>query len=153
MRETVGNTWLYSLVLTFILLFSAFLSIAINYSRVFKVKNEMLSILEKYEGYNAKSNSIINGYLSSTGYKTTGTCPSGYYGVSELSTNNITSISGSGSSSTSGSYYCLRWDSTIKRYDIILFFKFNLPVIGDITTIKITGKTKRINYVTQYDGL
>ena len=54
MRETIGNTFIIKLVIVFTLLFSAFLALAISYNKVFRMKNEVLSIIEKYEGINEK---------------------------------------------------------------------------------------------------
>ena len=39
MREAIGGTWLLTIVLVFIVLFSSFLALSINYSKAFKVKN------------------------------------------------------------------------------------------------------------------
>ena len=49
MRETIGNTFIIKLVIVFTLLFSAFLALAISYNKVFRMKNEVLSIIEKYD--------------------------------------------------------------------------------------------------------
>ena len=76
MRESVGSTWTFGLVITFIFLFSSFLVLTINYTKAYKVKNEVISIIEKYEGYtNENSVEIINNYLNASGYKEMGKCP------------------------------------------------------------------------------
>ena len=38
------------LVIIFTLIFVAFISLTINYTRAFKTKNELVSMIEKYEG-------------------------------------------------------------------------------------------------------
>ncbi len=139
MRESIGTTWTFGLVLTFILLFSAFLSLAINYSRVFKVKNETLSILEKYEGYTQTSREIINKYLKYSGYNGTGSCPTGYTGESSLDNTGKTMPK-----SNNNKYaYCIKKNEN--QYDIILFFNFNLPIFGQLGGFNIAGQTKQIN--------
>ena len=45
MRQSIGGTWLFSLMIIFILLFTAYLAVAINYSKSFKVKNEVINII------------------------------------------------------------------------------------------------------------
>ena len=45
MRESIGGAWLYSLIVIFVLLFTGFLALAINYTKVFRVKNEVISII------------------------------------------------------------------------------------------------------------
>ena len=143
MRESIGSTWLYGIVLAFILLFSAFLSIAIHYSRVFKIKNESLSILEKYEGYNSTSREIINQYFKATGYNATGKCPdTTYYGETSL---NNTGSSILNATSRDKYYYCIK-ENNQGGFEIILFFKVDLPIVGDIATMRINGETKPIRY-------
>lgn len=138
MRESIGTTWTFGLVLTFILLFSAFLSLAINYSRVFKVKNETLSILEKYEGYTETSRDIINKYLKYSGYNGTGKCPGNYSGESSLDN------TGYVMPASNKHAYCIKRNGN-NQYDIILFFNFNLPIFGQLGGFNIAGQTKQIN--------
>ena len=150
MREATGNTWILGLVLTFILIFTAFLCLAVNYSKAFKVKNEFLSILEKYEGYTETSRKIINEFLAYSGYSETGTCPSGYSGETSLSN------TGKTMSTSNKNYYCIRERKKNSdgrfSYDIVLFYRFNLPVLGELGVFKINGKTKAINCNANHTG-
>ena len=52
MREAIGGTWLFGLVITFIVFFASFLAISINYSKAFNVKNNIVDLISKYEGNN-----------------------------------------------------------------------------------------------------
>ncbi|NLA32492.1 MAG: hypothetical protein GX864_00885, partial [Mollicutes bacterium] len=63
MREAVGGTWLFQIAIVFIILFSGYLALSVNYSRAFKVKNEILAIIERNEGLREKSVLEINNYL------------------------------------------------------------------------------------------
>jgi len=49
-REAIGGTWLFGLVLTFIVFFASFLAVSINYSKAFNVKNNIVDLIGKYEG-------------------------------------------------------------------------------------------------------
>ncbi len=40
MKESIGGTWLLGFVLVFIVIFSAYLAVSINYTKAFKVKNK-----------------------------------------------------------------------------------------------------------------
>lgn len=51
MREAIGGTWLFGIVITFIALFASFLSYSISYTRAFNMKSEILNIIERSEGY------------------------------------------------------------------------------------------------------
>lgn len=53
MRESIGGTWLFSIVITFIALFSIFLSFAIKYTVAFNYKNQILNFIERAEGWTA----------------------------------------------------------------------------------------------------
>ena len=141
MREATGTTTTMKMALAFTILFSAFLAIAITYNKAFKLKNETLSILEKYEDEKKKSLGIINNYLKNNGYNTKGKCKDGEFGVDDLNLNVYESAS-----SGKNYYYCLSNYTKNNRiyYKFNLFFKFNLPFLGDITTFNINGETKPI---------
>ena len=153
MRESVGTAWLYGLVLIFTLIFSGFLVLALAYSKAYKLKNEMTSIIEKYEGFtNTGANNgggsikLINQYLQNSGYNTMGVCPEGSnYGVSDLSNyDNIEDI-------VPGKryYYCISrhdGDGCKKIFRVTLFYNFNLPVFGQLRKYMISGQTNEMVY-------
>ena len=159
MRQSVGTTTLFQIVLAFTLLFSAFLAVAITYNKVFKLKNETIAIIEKYEGISSTSLEIINNYLKNNGYNTKLSCDKGEFGVSSLEVANYEKAS-----SNKQYYYCLKsYCSRDKKscqknssniyYEVKLFFKFNLPFLGELTTFKITGETKSIKYYSENQKL
>ena len=51
MREAIGGSYIFQIVILFIALFSAFLVYSISYTKAFRVKNEILSLIEQYQGY------------------------------------------------------------------------------------------------------
>ncbi len=51
MREAIGGTWLFGIVILFIALFASFLAYSISYTRAFNVKNEIINLIERSEGY------------------------------------------------------------------------------------------------------
>lgn len=162
MREAIASTWIYQLVIIFILLFVAFLILSLTFSKNYKTKNEIINIIEKYEGVNEKSVKIINNYLSQTGNRVKGGCPSD---------DNTTWLAAPSLSSTNlvkprkgeKYFYCLnkKWSKStykIKKgdqtkdvetknkmfYQVKIFFKFNLPVIGNVYTFTVDGTTNDI---------
>lgn len=155
MRQSIGTTSLFQIIIGFTLLFAAFLAVAVTYNRVFRLKNETLNIIEKYEGISEKSIRIINNYLDNSGYNTMGYCENGEYGISNLSSNTYEKVT----NENKKYYYCLSYycqDDTCNVnsdklpngnqifFKVKLFFKFNIPFIGDLMTFKITGDTKAI---------
>ena len=139
MREVTGSTWVFQLMIIFILIFACFLCLVINYSKAYRVKNEVLSIIEKYEGISSTSAGIINNYLRGESYVTTGSCPDGYYGIKLDESGYEVARSGQKYS------YCFRDEYTndgMLYYQIIVFYRFNLPVIGDVMTFQVEGTTE-----------
>lgn len=152
MRETIGTTWVFQLVLVFILIFASYLALTINYSKSFKVKNEVVSIVERYEGFTNEAIKLVNNYLSANNYQATGSCPDGWMGAVSL---NDTSSSLVADTSTGAKYYyCVYKDhenANRAYYKIKLFFKFDLPVVGQIATFDVDGQTYELDHT--YDGL
>ncbi len=154
MRESIGGAWIYGLVLGFVLLFTSFISLAISYNKVFKVKNEVVSIIEKYNGVNDKNKDIIANYLKTSGYSIKGaSCDSiedeASKGIAEnknyLDYMKVIANVGDDDSRT----MCIKKvqrEKNVYVYDIVLFYNFNIPAIGDIFKFKITGQTEDIYY-------
>ena len=149
MKSAVNTTEIFKYILLFTFLFAEFLALAINYNRVFKIKNETLTIIEKYEGMSNKSLKIINNYLKNNAYNTKGVCEIGEYGIKDLNNISYEKVV----SSDDRYLYC--FSDKINRgnnnndkiyYNVNFFYKFNLPFIGDIFTFSITGETKSIKY-------
>lgn len=163
MRETIGSTWVYQLVIIFILIFASYLTISISYSKVFKIKNEVLNIIEKNEGFTSSNNgagsiAIINNYLYTLGYNNKGVCQVGYLGAKSLQTTGIDTFERvNNENSRNKYYYCINKItnySSVKSsksiYKIDLFFDMDLPVIGHIITFTASGTTSEIEYT--YDS-
>ena len=153
MRQSVGATTTFKAALIFTLIFAGFLSLAITYNRAFKLKNESLDIIEKYEGISnkgayRKAVNIINNYLDLSGYRSKGYCDTKKheYGVTDLKNGTLEKAE-----ENVLYYYCIsskgKTDSPDGKqiyYNFKLFFKFNLPVFGELMNFKVSGKTKGI---------
>lgn len=50
MKAGISNVWFLGMIITFIFLFSCYVTISVNYTRSFKIKNEVLSIIERGKG-------------------------------------------------------------------------------------------------------
>lgn len=144
MRESIGGTWLFGLVITFIVFFASFLAISVNYSKAFNVKNNVVDLLGKYEGNTCDAREKIGEYLSSVGYLVSGKCEAGYKGYL---------INGNPVASGEKAFYCVKTNSvtstsTLNKlyYGVEVFFRIDLPVFGDITTFRVKGETESIYY-------
>lgn len=145
MKESISETWTIQIVTAFVLLFVAFLSLIISYSKCFKTKNEVISIIERYEGFTQESLEIANNYLRNTSYNGSGKCDGhgglyGSYGMRSLDDDALESID------ASRNYrYCVYknqndYNATV-YYEIVLFYSFNIPVFGNIGRFEVKGTT------------
>ena len=164
MRQTIGGSWVFMLVMVFTLLFAAYIALTINYSKSFNVKNEVLGIIEKSEGMTDEGIGLINNYLNQAGYKTTGKCALdtsdnaiGTFGVKtlDIETPRIERISNDNGNQEY--YYCFtkfaNYHNYFKKrgyYKISLFFRFDIPVLGRIGVFNVDGQTSEID--ATYDG-
>ena len=73
MKTTISGSWVFMLVILFTLIFAAYIALTINYSKSFRVKNEVLSLIEKNQGFTDNGVILINNYLSQSGYRTVNT--------------------------------------------------------------------------------
>lgn len=151
MRQSIGGTWLIQLMILFILLFAGYIILTVDYNKSIKVKNEVTSMIEKYEGLNEKSINLVNNYLISMGYRTTGLCSAeeGAYGALSLEDNTLESVEAG-----QKYYYCIRkyrGANTSSYYQLNFFYHFNLPVLGDISRFNIKGTTS--NFQAKDDEL
>lgn len=155
MKESIGESWTIQLIAAFVLLFVAFLSLMIAYSRCFKVKNEVVSIIEKYETLE-KSKSIISNYMNAAGYTGTGTCRENSEGgityVKTLCLENngeFALVTGN----RTGCRACIEQqddnNNHVTVYRVSLFYNFNIPAFGKLATFEVTGKTIDLKYVKQ----
>ncbi len=152
MREAQGTTWTFGLIVIFIMLFAAFLILTLNYTDAFRIRNDIISIVEEYEGFSTTSQEIVSNLLSSEGYNTRGSCPvaaegeKSYYGVSDLDGTTVTKVT-----DNTSYYYCIKEDEGI--FEIILFYKFNLPVINNLMTFDIKGSTNQVIVIAESNRL
>ncbi len=126
MREAIGGALLIKLVMFFIVIYVCFLAIAINYSITFRFKNQIINLIEEYEGYDlAKPH--IKEYIAGVGYYRSGV---GTFNLSESCTNG----------------YCIQeLNSTRgKYYKVTTYVSFDFPIIGQITNFPVSGETRVI---------
>ena len=85
MREAIGATWIFGIVIVFIVLFTGYLAFSINYAKAFTVKDSIIDTLEKYSGpgkYSGTKSDIntgpvfeeINKKMINVNYNAKGSC-------------------------------------------------------------------------------
>lgn len=145
MKEAYGGTFLFQIVILFLLLFTAIMCITINQTKAFAVKDDLINYIETNDGLNLSGTQLadgINEILTKDGYFTTGNkCGNGYTGysregkkLSEGAQNPALCIKKINSGSQAGGCY----------YEIKVFYKLDIPVLSTIFNFTETGKTKEL---------
>lgn len=160
MRSAIGGTWTFMLVIAFIAIFAAYLTITLNYSKAFKVQNEIIDIIERSEGLTDQTSTdgrgdgaiqLISNFMRYNGYNAKGTCPEGYIGAKSIMGNGKEDLEYARDGEKY--YYCVRkhigyFDAKPNRayYDVDMFFAFDLPIIGSIFNFRVSGETMEIEH-------
>lgn len=125
MREAIGGTLLIKLVMFFVVIYVCFLGVAVNYSITFRVKNQIINLIESYEGYeNAKSH--IEAYIADVGYyKTT---------VVDVSLDDAECVNG----------YCIESIDAVRGtyYRVTTYVTFDFPIVGKFTNFPVKGESR-----------
>ena len=152
MKQAISGTWLFSLVILFIFLFSAFVSFSTNYSKVYKVKDKIISVIEMNGGFNSDAKTEIDSFLANVGYRNVSKCPQNSgnnncgwfaYKIGSLGYNTqgegnyciFKTIENGNSSNPSSAYYTIR-----------VFFRVDIPVLSNIFEFNVDGETEKINF-------
>lgn len=151
MRESINGAWLLGIVMVFMVIFIAYISISINYSNAYRMKTQMVTALEQYEGFNEKSLARLEAIRSGYNYTNTAPCDVGENGQAVGVLDGVVSTT----NPPTGVYnYCITREKRPAQdgeedkyyYTIVVFFDFNLPVLGDIFKFKVSGETNVIYY-------
>ena len=126
MREAMGGALLIKLVMFFIVIYVCFLAIAINYSITFRVKNQIINLIEEYEGYELAKDAIDE-YIANVGYYRS-------------------SVGSASLDASCNNGYCIEELTSArgKYYRVTAYVSFDFPIIGQITNFPVSGETKVI---------
>ena len=149
MKEAIGGSWLFTLIIALLAFFTCFVSISTNYTRTYNVKDEIVSILSSRGGATPLAIKEINGRLKEIGYSATGACPENgcWY---KFSKNNDSGLS----TYAEGVNYCI--SKTLVGtgavghpdqyyYSVAVFFQVDMPVVGQIFKMTLVGETPIVN--------
>lgn len=139
MRDAMGSGWIFSICLTFIVLFVAYLAISLNYARAFRVKNYILSEIEENEGYTEALRQKIETHLADEGYTASGVCEPYISVVGEETDWALKECIGDDAAPGQCSICLYRKPADNQKnpdvgaerayYRVIAFFRFDLPVV------------------------
>ena len=148
MREAFGGAFTIKLTLIFLAIYIAFIAVALNYAKAFRVKNKIIDIIEQNEGidsYNdTKEGSVIgdiNSYLNTVSY---------YVNLANIKNNNTENIN------CYDRGYCIEETTapvtdgiTSKYYKVTTYININFPFFKLNFNIPITGETRKIERINR----
>ena len=148
MKESISTSYLFTAVIVIIGLCALIIIGGLNFSKAFKIKNRMIEIIEKNDGYNDDAKDEIDTLLKESGYPvlrdTSFKCPRGRdENVAGL--NNAES--GTSAVNSIDSYqYCVYQYKTIRGYyySVVAYMQIEIPLLSDFIrfNIPIYGDTK-----------
>ncbi len=147
MRDAIGQVFTLQIILAFVLLINGYMAYSVNYTRAFRVKNQIVNIIEQYEGPNHEDAiAKINTYIDQMAYEVPAHLTQAF-----LNDNN-----GQDVSCQNGWCYIVH-DVSIdgadgerrgKYYSVTTFVNINIPVINNIVGLgqflRVVGETKTI---------
>ena len=137
MKEAIGNSFLVTLSIVFLFLIMSLLVSSLAYSKAYKAKNKIVSVIEKYNEYDEDAEAEINLDLFKMGYKTsTGNRNCKEYDGKTLLHN-----------TDAGTYdYCVYevLSDRGKYYHVVTYMHFDLPVVEQYFTLEVKGDSRTI---------
>lgn len=170
MKEAIGGGWLFTIVIVFIALFAGFISLSVNYSKCYKVKDEIINTIERQHGINDDSLKKINDYLLNIGYRNSGGCPKdGHCWIGFSVGNDVSRVTRYGSRTN----FCVRKSKVndveqngnslstnvaighpeSSYYSVAVFFALNVPIINSFFSTTIRGETSQIYNTSDQSGI
>lgn len=148
MREAFGGAFTIKLMLIFLAIYIAFIAVALNYAKAFRVKNRIIDIIEQNEGIDSyidtKEGSVIgdiNSYLNTVSY---------YVNLANIKNNNTENIN------CYDRGYCIEETTgpvtdglTSKYYKVTTYININFPFFKLNFNIPITGETRKIERINR----
>lgn len=147
MRDAIGQVFALQVILIFVLLINGYMAYSVNYTRAFRVKNQIVNIIEQYEGPdNEEAIAKINAYIDNMSYDVDNrqmnqflnnnqgaSCP-GYTGWCYVPH----TVSSTGADEDRNGVY----------YTVVTFVNIDIPVINNLiglgNFLQVVGETRTI---------
>ncbi len=152
MKESIGITWIFAICLTFIILFTAYVALSVNYAKAFRIKSYIVSQIEENDGIKGIEENIET-YLTAQGYVAYGECPERIATDGKETEWKLETGLGNAPMGKDGVCVFKRAvktgndDIEAERsyYRVTTFFTLDLPIVNVlIPSIKISGDSKYI---------
>lgn len=140
MKEAIGTSLVFSLMMVFISVMIAILIGSISYSKGFKVRNRIIDRIEEYKGFSTTGDVAlkIEEDLKNVGYRI----------VEDVDCADMEYNGGTVSSLTNNNFnyynYCVYEYKTDRGnyYGVTVFIQFDIPLIGNYIKLPVYGETR-----------
>ncbi len=142
MKESIANSYVFMIIITFIIIIMLVFLSSLAYSKAFKVKNKIVDLIEKYDdGYSEENRAVldqkIEEMLKDIGYRVSNnhTCPT----RTTKSGNVLTAIN-----NQKNYRYCIYEEPQGRgnQYYVVAYMYLDIPIIDSKLEIPLTGQTK-----------
>lgn len=137
MKEAIGNSFLVTLSIVFLFLIMSLLVASLSYSKAYKAKNKIVSVIEKYNGFDASAEDEVNTDLFKMGYKTNTTSRRCKEYENKVLLHDT----------EAGTYdYCVYEVSSTRGryYQVVTYMHFDVPIIEQYLTFEVKGDSRTI---------
>lgn len=157
MKNAFGATFLFQIVIFFVILFTGYICMSINQAKAFNVKNEIVKAIEKNApdltglGATEFRSDIVESF-EDVGYRLSGNCSEDLKRLSSNPKNKVWGCSREGncSSNTENVAFCIAKITSPMAggkvdayyYKIETFYQLELPIIKNIFSMRAKGETK-----------
>lgn len=144
MKEAIGGSWIFGIVIAFVAFFAGYVSLSLNYSKIYRVKDEVIILLQNYNGINDESIEAIKKYINDVGYRNYGDCEVGLTQRNECIIGLDSRAGTPYSRKVEDVNYCIEKKPTKDNsayYQVTLFFKVDLPIVRKMFDINVQGET------------
>lgn len=143
MKESIGGTQLFIIVIVIILLFTAIISFTISRSNAFAIKDTIITEIEKREKFDSKTVKNVIDILQKNSYHETGNC----------SKNNMGKGYTRDGKETTGddASFCVKtftvkdntgFRFTKTNYKVTVFYGIDVPIINEFFKFTLVGETR-----------
>lgn len=155
MRDSAGGIYALGIVFTFIIIVSGFLAFTVNYNKAFRMKNRIITILEKYENdiTNEDAKREIRDYAQKIGYSASidymNSCNQSGYTIDSNKTGYCYQLVKEEKAQTIGNHSQVKVPEYTTQYvNIKTFVSIDIPILNyifpHISFFSVTGSTKQI---------
>lgn len=150
MRDAIGGTFMLKLALVFFVIYVCFMAIAMNYAKAFRVKNQVINIIEQYQyiggssANDAAALTAIDDYLESVPYNF------GNNNNVEQKCNEMAGAGGQAPTFTARGACIIpkgtvgNFGNSSRYYKVVTFINIDFNFFNIHMTIPISGETKAI---------